>query len=538
MDLEFTGKIYTLTGSEPVDSMIVRDKQIVYVGPRVHGIPRETVDLAGATMLPGFVDSHAHPLWLGLLQKQIRTNPPFANSLDEFLSVIGESARGVAKGQWLLGGGFDESQWSLPRLPQRQELDRVSGEHPVLMMRACGHIAVVNSLALKLAGVTEDSVDPQGGKIVRHEGVLTGELQESAIQLVSRCVPEPNPSVAASAIVDASNYLASRGITSVCDMECGDGSHGEWDLYSEGLRTGSWKQRVGIFIVFEWFKASGQLPLIEPEVRQDLKLLGLKLFADGSISGHTAALHEPYLHDGGRGIMRLGESVIVEAAGAALSHGLKLAVHAMGDAAIDQVVTALSRWGGQGGDSFTIEHAALPTTYAREMMAKHKIGVVTQPIFTYAEIESYLNGLGPERTFNSYPIRSLKEQGIRVALSSDAPSTAHADPANPWLGIKMATGRRASTGVALSSDECISLTEALRSYTEIGAAVRGFENCGRLLPGYAADFSLWDKDPFKEGPAGMPDEALATYRNGEAIHSGKTWTAYRERGYFSDQAKD
>ncbi|CAA7600595.1 Amidohydrolase family [Acididesulfobacillus acetoxydans] len=526
MDLEFIGKIYTLTGTEPVDSMIVRDKKIVYAGPRVHGIPRQTVDLAGAIVLPGFVDCHTHPLLLGLLQKQIRTNPPLLNTLDEFLKAIEDRAREIEKGQWLLGGGFDESQWSLPRLPQRDELDRVSGEHPLLMVRACGHIAVANSLALKLAGITEDSVDPQGGKIVRHEGFLTGELQESAIPLVGRCVPEPDPSVTASAISDASKYLASRGVTTVCDMESGSGSSEEWDLYSEGLREGNWKQRVGLFIVFEWFKVRGKLPLLEPGVTQDLKLLGLKVFADGSISGHTAALHEPYLHDWGRGIMRVSEREIEEAASMALSHGLKLAVHAMGDAAIDLVVTALSKFGVHGGDSFTIEHAALPTTYAQGMMAKHGIGVVTQPIFTYAEIESYLNGLGYDRTFNSYPIRSLKEQGIKVALSSDAPSTAHSDPANPWLGIAMATGRRTARGMALSGGECISLGEALKSYTAIGAAVRGFENCGCLLPGCDADFSLWDKDPFKEGPASMPGEALATYRNGEVIHSAKTWTSY------------
>lgn len=532
MDIEYRGRIHTLAGPSQT-SLVVSEGRIVHVGDPVHGVSRTVRDLEGAVLLPAFVDSHCHPMGLGMRRRTLAIADPAVRSLADLLRAVQKRHRELPDGAWVTGQGYDEAKWPIKRVPTRAELDEAAPGRSVYLTRSCGHHAVASTSAFQAAGLWRSERNLPG--IDRdHAGLPTGGIHEmAALSAMSQAVPIPDDTERVQACEEASRYLAALGIVHASDLCAGLEAYSEWETYLEAERSGRLQIGIDLFVEATPALANGlpDLPVRRKAQsgRQPLPLVtlsGVKCLADGSISGRTAALSEPFRSESAsgqdRGLLTTDRDTLLAAFSLCHRQRLQLAVHAMGDRAIDFVLDILPpdpERLAMGQPAITLEHASMPTPEAIRRMARRAIGVSTQPIFPYAEIESYMANLGPERTQQTYPLRSLLAGGVELALSSDAPSTASDDPANPWLGIALATERRAAQGFVLAPDQRIGLTEALTLYSAGGSDLRGLGHRGRLAVGYRADFAIWALDPFEVGPGALAKtQAVATARDGILIH--------------------
>ncbi|QIA27688.1 amidohydrolase [Thermaerobacter sp. PB12/4term] len=454
-------------------------------------------------------------------------------------SVPGSGAAGSSGTlPWILGWGYDEGKLAEGRAPTRWDLDRGASDVPVVLTRICYHVVAVNSKALELAGITRETPDPPGGRIDRDEhGEPTGILRESARYLVLDRIPTPPPAAWAQMLANLSPFLFARGITGITDMMARRRPVDDLALYRDAHARGL-RQRVVLYYLWEHLRdepPSALRPEALPGPGQPVAVGGIKVFADGSISGRTAWVDPPFSSPGApspedSGLAMTTAAELLEAATAARRLGVQLAVHAMGNRAIDLVVNSLARLPGRldgpgwldGSPSIRLEHATLASPAAMAEAARAGIAFVPQPIFLFAEVESYLNNLGPERASRAYALRSMLAAGVQVALSSDAPATSWADPASPFANLKMAVTRRASNGMVLGPDEAIPLDVALTLYTREAARVTRMPGTGQLKAGFAADFVVLDRDVLAAGPDTAAEldavRVLATYLDGERVY--------------------
>jgi len=536
---EYLARVYTLAGPAQA-SITVEDGRVRHIGTPVHGVPRTVVDLEGATILPAFVDSHGHPMALGMQLINLTITHPAVASLAELLEAVARQHRALPPGRWLLGHGYDEGKWPERRPPTREELDRAAPGRAVFLTRACGHHAVASGEAFRQADLWSDRSDVPGVDRDASGAPLGGLHEMAALSRMSRAVPAPDSAERLRACEAAGQTLAAHGIVHASELSAGLEAYREWEVYLEAARAGRLRVGIDVFVEAETALSRG-LPAVPALPRRAdvgsspaaplITLAGLKCFADGSVSGGTAAVSEPFVR-GGTGTLTLEPHTFARAAALCRKEGLQLAVHAMGDRAIDTVLDLVESLGADrplrgtaNEPGITLEHATLPSPAAIARIARLGIGVSTQPIFPYAEIASYLAQLGPERTRRAYPLATLLASGVELALSSDAPSTASDDPANPWLGIGFAVARVASQGFVAAPEERLGLTEALALSTQGGSDLRGLGRAGRLAEGYRADMSVWANDPYEVGPPAMAKtHALATLRAGVWIHGDPgTW---------------
>jgi predicted amidohydrolase YtcJ len=251
---------------------------------------------------------------------------------------------------------------------------------------------------------------------------------------------------------------------------------------------------------------------------------GLKLIGDGSVSGRTAWMEKPYLgSDRDYGMPVYSDESMESAIEFVKKNHCQLAVHAMGGKAIDRVVDRLydeENWMEGSVPMVRMEHITEPSEDAVKRAAEKGIYFVTQPIFAYCEIETYLKNLGLERTKKTYPVKHLLDSGVKLALSTDSPATSWAVPSDPFSNIKSAVTRIAYDGTDLGQDQRIDMETAIRLYTACGAEAAGFERAGILKEGYLADFIVLDRDIFSEDPMSIDEtKVLQTYINGEMVYS-------------------
>lgn len=272
-----------------------------------------------------------------------------------------------------------------------------------------------------------------------------------------------------------------------------------FDMYNTAVKKGL-KQRAVLYYLWEDLQDQPILDSDKMNRENQIHIGGIKLFSDGSVSGKTAWVNPPFL--GGEdhyGIQMTTKEELVAAAKAAEQNQIQLVVHAMGEQAIDLIIDTF--YGKKGwltdGPSIRIEHAAMPTNQAIHLAAESDIAFVTQPIFVFAEIESYHKNLGPERTKQTFPIQTMLQAGIKVAFSSDAPATAWADPVNPFVGIMSGVRRLAYDGSDTGQEHRIDLTTAIMLYTNAAQEITRIPHIGKLAAGYYADFIVLDQDIFE-----------------------------------------
>ncbi len=431
--------------------------------------PGATVlDLGSRVVLPGLVDAHIHLLELSLIDLDLRG----AGSIEEIRGALARALRGRGRGEWLVGFGWDQERLRERRPPTRWDLDDVSPHNPVLLMRICGHVAVANSAALRAAGITRETPDPPNGRIGREDEEPDGLLYEGAVELVRSRVPLPGTGELAARIRGRLAELAGYGVTEVHSMSV---TAPELEALRLLESRGELPVRVRAYLAPELMVREG------PAWGEMLSVEGVKVFADGSLGARTAYLREPYSDDpGNRGLELLSAGQLAELIRTANGRGLRLAVHAIGDAALENVLRAIRE---VGGGAVRVEHASVAPPDLVEGLSELGIPVCVQPAFVRSDwwVPSRL---GPRARY-AYPFKTMLRAGLRVAAGSDAP----VESADPWECMRGAVERGYAREEALTPDEVLRLYFNGRSI-----AIRPAHP--DLVPGAPADLVVLDSfDP-------------------------------------------
>jgi len=530
MILFHNGTIHTLDTAMPnVKALLVGDDGRIMATGALADLAASApgarrVDLAGRTLLPGFNDAHVHIWKLGLLltvQVDVRNN--LAPDIDTLIGLFRDRAQTLPAGTWITGRGYNEAQLRDGRHPTRADLDAASPDHPIALTRTCGHMIVANSLALQLAGVSADTQDPAGGAIVRDEsGQPSGLLQETAMGFINRAMPEYSHDQMADAIQSAMGYQLSVGITSATDPLL---TPFHLSVYRQLDADGGLLLRVNGLPIRRADGGTETLPLPEHHVSDMLRIDSVKLFADGGLSGATAAISEPYKITGERGLLRFDTEDMTDLMWEAHEAGFRVATHAIGDRALDQVIgvyeTLHQRQATEGRPRpelrHRIEHLGLPSAdHLRRAKALNLIAV-PQTVFLPALGASFRRYLPDDFVPRCYPVRAMLDAGLTVALSSDAPVV---PDENPLLGIKAAIDRLDHTGHAIAPEQSITAAEALYAFTMGGAIASGdADNRGSLTPGKWADMIVLSGDPLNTPAEAMLDlHVEQTYVGGQLMY--------------------
>ncbi len=485
------------------------------------GAKTRVIDAAGKSVLPGFNDAHVHWLMGGFSITNVDLRD--AKSPAEFARRIGDFAKNLPKGRWILEGNWDHEKWPGTPLPTKQTIDSVTPDNPVFVSRLDGHMALANTLALKLAGVTKDTKDVSGGLIVRDaSGEPAGVLKDAAMSLVERVVPARSREENLSAARAATEHAASVGVTSVQDMSAGD----DVGLYQYMLERGELKTRIyGMRSIVSW-EALGKTGVRAAFGNDWLRIGGLKGFADGSLGSSTALFFEPYSDTPNtRGLLfdqMLPEGIMLKRVEAADKAGLHVMIHAIGDEANKTILDLFQQVAEKNGPRdrrFRIEHAQHIRASEIPRFGKEKVVASMQPYHCADDGRWCDKRIGPERSKGTYAFRTLLDTGAVLAFGSDWTVA----PLNPMEGLKAAVTRQTLDGKNPQGwvpEQKISLEEAVRAYT-VGSAYAEFQEKvkGSLTPGKLADLVILDRDIFKINPAELDKvKVLMTVVDGRVVY--------------------
>ncbi|KGR90120.1 amidohydrolase [Ureibacillus massiliensis 4400831 = CIP 108448 = CCUG 49529] len=498
--LWYGGKIYTMEKeNETVEAVLVEDGKIVAIGAAtvLESQADEKYDLNGATMYPGFVDSHLHIISHG--EKISRLDLSTAASLEEMLELLREAAKHTPSDQWLFGEGWNENNFSDSKIPTLEQLDNITNK-PMMLTRICHHQVLVNSKALEIAGITEATEDPDGGKIGRNvDGTLNGRLIERAKDLVEAAIPKEGE-----AYIDylsktlnlAIDDLLSKGLTGGHSEDMSYFGHYMNPLTAYKRVIGEKHHfRVNLLrhnFVFEQMmkdNISYDEPFIEPG--------GMKLFADGALGGSTAALSKPYADDPNNSGMLIQSNEELESyLKMAREYHESVAIHAIGDAGAEQVIQALEKYPVQEGKRDRLIHGCILREDLVERLKKLSIVIDIQPLFVPSDFPWVQARLGKERLEWAYAWRKLLDRGIMCANGTDSPI----EDVDPIKTIYAAVERKRPNDdhEGYLPDEKLSRFEAVQLYTLGSAnAICKEHERGLIKVGYDADFSIFDKDLFE-----------------------------------------
>jgi predicted amidohydrolase YtcJ len=509
------GNVLTMDTEQPrAQAIAVWRNRILVVGDNdavraAAGSGTRVIDLAGKTVLPGLNDNHCHPIGYGFALQWLDTSPARVRTLAELLERFREAARQAPPGAWVRGRGYDDTRLDVRRHPTRYDLDQVTGDHPAILIRTCGHMSVVNSVALRLAGITRDTPDPEGGRIVRDEdGEPTGLLQERAQELVRRHIPEPTVEDIGRALVTAGKQFLAMGITSV--IEAGISKPEELQAYQQLRREQALPVRTSLMMLIDQtLEPMEALGLRTGMGDEWLRIGPLKLLQDGSGGGRTALMSVPYPGEPDNyGLAVYSQEQLDEAFLRVARLGCQGAAHAIGDRAIDMILTAFERALAacpQPDPRWRIEHCGLPRPDLLDRMQRLQVLAVPQPAFVFYLGDSYLRNFTEEQLALSYPCRAWLDRGIVAVGSSDTPVV----PAHPWVNIRSAVTRLTQDGQRMGPEQAVTVDEALRMFTVNGAYASFEERVkGSITPGKLADVIVVDRDPHAVEP-----EELHTIRN-------------------------
>jgi predicted amidohydrolase YtcJ len=377
-------------------------------------------------------------------------------------------------------------------------------------------MCVANSRALELAGVDAGTPDPPGGRVERDaEGEPTGLLLENAEELVLRHVVHGRGAVER-AIRRVSDDLLRHGITSCCDAWLGytDGQD-EREVWIDAIASGAFRPGIS-------FLAHHSVWQEDPDryAGGPLDVIGVKLVADGSVSGGSAGVAEPFDEKEDHRLFVCDPDELREICREVAARGLVVAIHAMGDEAISMALDAIES-AGPPNRGHRIEHCTLPTPDDVERMARLGVTPVIQPVFLFAEGEAYRSKLGEERSRWANPTRAMIDAGVSIALGSDAPATTWGEPTDVLLGIETSALRRTWAGSSLGEEQATTVEEALIAYTDSAARVAGFGDRGAIEPGHRADLAVLSEDPLHTPLEDLHRiEVTATVLGGEVVFGG------------------
>jgi hypothetical protein len=503
------GKLWTVNDQQPeAEAVAVRGNRIIAVGAtkdihKLIGPQTRVIDLQGRRVVPGFNDAHVHFFngGAGLASVQLRD----AKSPQEFANRIAAFAAKIPPGRWILEGNWDHENWSPAKLPTRQLIDAVTLHNPVFVQRLDGHMALANSAALKLAGITKATPDPPGGLIVRDEaGEPTGVLKDAAMNAVQKVIPEPSAAEITEAVKAALRYAAENGVTSVQDMSA---SPDVLSVYQQLLARDELTVRIYGHQPLAHWQRLANAGIRAAFGNDKLKIGGLKGFADGSLGSTTAWLFAPYLDtpntSGLASDELVNEAAMQERIVKADRAGLQLAIHAIGDKANHRILAmfaAAAKQNGARDRRFRIEHAQHLRAEEIKAFAAQKVIASMQPYHAIDDGRWAENRIGAERAKGTYAFRSLLDAGAILAFGSDW----FVAPMEPLMGIYAAVTRRTLDGKRPAGwvpEQKITVAEAIRAFT-LGSAYASFDETrkGSLEVGKLADFAVLSADILKINP--------------------------------------
>lgn len=523
-----SGKIWTGNAAQPeAEAVACADGRIVAVGAaaevgRCAGTQTRVIDLAGRRVVPGFNDAHVHFQMGGSRLAGVELRG--AASETELRERIRQFAAKTPKGQWILGTGWDHERWTPARLPTRQWIDEAAGDHPVWVSRLDTHMAVANTRALELAGITRHTPDPPGGTIVRDAaGEPTGLLKDWAMPAVERVIPAPTDGEILDALRAAMRYAAENGVTSVQDMSA---TPEVLRAYQRLLAAGELTLRVSGYQPLTSWQRLADVGVLAGFGGPMLRIGGLKGFADGSLGSATALFFDPYLDASGTSGLAsdnmIPESKMEQNIREADRAGLAIAVHAIGDKANHLILDMFEEAEKQNGPRdrrFRIEHAQHLAPADIPRFAALRVIASMQPAHAIDDGRWAARRIGPERAKTSYAFRSLLDSGAVLAFGSDWDVA----PMDALLGIYAAVTRRTTDGGHPGGwlpEQKITVEEAVRAYTW-GSAYASFEERikGTIEPGKLADLAVLSEDIFRIDPAEIQGaKVLITVFDGRVVY--------------------
>jgi predicted amidohydrolase YtcJ len=526
MRLLYNASIYTQDPAYPTGSAIAIDRErIAAVGEADHLLSQypdaEKQDMEGRVILPGLTDAHLHLKHYSLSLQKVDCE---TETKEECLRRVEERARRAGRGEWILGHGWNQNLWGA--WPAASELDAVAPDNPVYLTAKSLHAAWANTAALKLANITVHSPDPLNGKIQRDEtGNATGILLETAMEIVGGAVPEPGTAEIADAMDKAQSVLWKMGLTGVHDFDRRDSFMALQELHAQGRL----KLRVLKNIPVELLDQAYDLGLRAGFGDDWLRIGSVKVFMDGALGPHTAAMFQPYVgEEENRGILNMDGEELFEYGRKAAQVGLGLTVHAIGDRANHEVLNAYEQLRAYEQENHLpalrhrIEHVQVihPDDAAR--LGKMNIIASMQPIHATSDM-LMADAFWGERSRLAYAWRTQLDHGARLALGSDAP----VESPNPFLGLYAAVTRRRADGSPSPEgwypEQKLTMAEAWEGFTLGPAYAANTEDrLGRLAPGYLADLIVLaaSQDPFICRPEELLTmQSSATMVGGEWVYT-------------------
>ncbi|HVO79931.1 MAG TPA: amidohydrolase [Terriglobales bacterium] len=521
-------------------AMAVRGERIEAVGEdadilKLKGPETQVIDLGGHFVMPGFNDAHVHLAEAGF--ERLTVDLTGVRSLSEFRERIRARVETAAPGEWIVGGGWDQTRWPVQELPSRWDVDEVTKEHPVLLQRVDGHIAVANTRALQLASITIASKNPEGGRIDRDStGEPNGILRETAREAVFAVIPQPTHEKRREALEASLREAAQLGITSVQDNSDAEGpaSWEDFQILEEIERDGKLTARIS-----EWLPFNAPLDTLQAHRAahsQSDNMLHtgmLKAFMDGSLGSRTAALLEPYADEPkDSGLPRYDQAKLLDMAKERAEAGFQLGFHAIGDkgvqmaldtfAAVEKDARERTVKAANGGTDYRlrIEHAQVTTPLQIAKFKELKVVASMQPGHVLSDMNWAEDRLGPKRAAHSYAWAEFQKRGVKLAFGSDYPF----DQLSPFRGLYAAVTRTSEDGKKeYFPEQKLTMEQAIAAYTT-GSAFAEFaeKEKGTLAPGMLADFIVLDRDITAVPPAKvLGTKVLRTVVGGKTVYEAK-----------------
>lgn len=526
----YNGNIYVERGRF-VPAMLVSDGLIQKIGTLeevTEGLcpkcEKEMIDLEGRTVVPGFNDSHCHILGVGQALNCVILHG--VTKLEDIISLGRDflAANPLKSGDVLVGRGWNQDYFTdESRIPTRYDLDKITTEFPVIYTRACGHLLVANSKALEVAGITRDTQPLPGGEIYKDEnGEPNGQVSENAQAQIQCIIPAETPESIANNLTLAMNYAASLGITSVqtCDIR-----RDAWKTVNDGYKL-LYATNPNAIRTYQ------QSSFNEPKSYSEFLEMGcvtgagddmfkygpLKMFVDGSLGARTAYMRNPYADDPStRGISTMTVEEFDEMVQLADKNNCQVAVHCIGDAAIEMVLNAYDKVidGRDNKNRHAIIHCQITDKPLVERFTEHDVLAQVQPIFIHYDMNVVADRCGEELASTSYAFGDMYRMGIHTSFGTDSP----VENLNPYENLYCAVTRKRLDGArTYREDQCVDIYDAVDQYT-LGSAYASFEESrkGRLMPGYMADFAVLDRNIFE-----IPSEEIKNVKCVRTVLSGKT----------------
>ena len=535
------GNVYTGLPISPAYPEIKRAQAIAVRGDRIQAVGEEAdilklkgpetevINLAGHFVMPGFNDAHLHLASAGFERQSV--DLVGVKSLSEFRERIRARVATAAPGEWIVGGGWDQTLWPVKELPSRWDIDEVTTDHPVFLNRVDGHIAVANTRALQLASITLASRDPDGGKIDRDSsGQPTGILRETAKEAVEVVIPKPTHDQRRQAIEAALRDVAQWGVTSIQDYSTWE----DFQIYEEIEHDGKLTARIS-----EWLPFNDPMDTLEahraehPRSDNMLHTGMLKGFMDGSLGSHTAALLEPYSDEPkNSGLPQYEQAKLNEMAKERIEAGFQMGFHAIGDKGVQMALDAYAVAekdakekkikAANGGDDYRlrIEHAQVTTPLQIAKFKELKVIASMQPSHLLTDMNWAMDRLGPKRAAHSYAWADFLKKGVPLAFGTDYP----VEPVTPFRGLYAAVTRASEDGKKqYFPEEKLTMEQAIAAYTT-GSAFAEFEEKqkGLIAPGMLADFVELDRDVTSvASPKILGTKVLRTVVGGKTVYQAK-----------------